>query len=113
MKKITFDNNGEKMIRKWIKSDPQIKNLTLRAVKTLPQRLEEIREAIENKSFENAALKIHSLKGLALNFNLEEIYLITDKLNDEFKKEKYNLQKINSLYQELNKLVDIIPDSYL
>ena len=113
MKKNTFDKVGAEMVEKWLNSDPQIKHLTLRAVKTLPQKLKEISKEINNKSYKKAAFKVHNLKGLALNFNLKEVYLITDELNEELKKENCNQKKVNTLYQELNNLIKTIPDSYL
>jgi HPt (histidine-containing phosphotransfer) domain-containing protein len=111
--KQSVDNNGDQMIKKWLNSDPQIKHLTLRAVKSLPHKLSEISEALENNSYKKAAFKVHNLKGLALNFNLKEIYVITDKLNKELKEENYDLEKIESLYQELDELIKKIPESYL
>lgn len=113
LKRNTFDKNGKELIEKWLNSDPQIKHLTLRALKSLPLKLSEISEALENNFHKKAAFKVHNLKGLALNFNLTEVYIITDKLNKELKKENYNLEKIKSLYQELDELIKLIPESYL
>lgn len=113
MTKNTFDKNGEMMIQKWLNSDPQIKHLTLKAIKSLPHKVNEIYTALENNSYKKAAFKVHNLKGLAINFNLKEVYIITEKLNTELKKESFDLKKINILYQELDNLVKIIPDSYL
>ncbi|MFW6001241.1 MAG: Hpt domain-containing protein [Halanaerobium sp.] len=113
MEEKSFDKNGEKMIEGWLKSDPQIKHLTLRAIKSLPQKINEISQALKTHSYKKAAFKVHNLKGLALNFNLKQIYTITDKLNKELKKNKLDYKKIDLLYQELDKLVKMIPDSYL
>lgn len=113
MNNDTFDKNASKTVEKWLNSDPQIKHLTLRAVKSLPQKLNEISEALDNKSYQEAAFKVHNLKGLALNFNLKEIYIISEKLNRELKKENYNYKKINDLYRELAGIINSIPKSYL
>lgn len=113
MKEKTFDKNGEKMVENWLDSDLQIKHLTLRAIKSLPQKVNEISETLKNHSYKKAAFAVHNLKGLALNFNLDEIYVITDKLNKELKKDNHDFKKIKFLYQELDQLVKKIPDSYL
>jgi len=104
---------GEKMVEKWLQSDPQIKPLTLRAIKKLPQKLEGITKAVKNNANREIEFKAHDLKGFALNFNFNEIYSISKEINEEAKNQNCNYKKISILHKQLKSLVNSIPKKYL
>ena len=101
------------MVEKWLQSDPQIKPLTLRAIKKLPQKLEGITKAVKNNANREIEFKAHDLKGFALNFNFNEIYSISKEINEEAKNQNCNYKKISILHKQLKSLVNSIPKKYL
>ena len=105
--------DGEAMVQSWIEKDLQIKFLTLKAIKKLPLKVKCIEESLNNDSQEKLEFNSHDLKGFALNFNFKEIYEISKKINDEAKKEDYSRKEVLQLFNQLNNIVNKIPDDYL
>jgi len=106
-------SKGEMMVKEWLQSDPQIKPLTLRAIKKLPRKLKEISKAVENYAEGEIEFKAHDLKGFALNFNFTEIHSISKAINEEAKNDDCNYKKIAELHKKLQSIVNLIPQKYL
>ena len=113
-KKLDLEKSeGEMMVKEWLQSDPQIKPLTLRAIKKLPPKLKELSQAVENNAVGKIEFKAHDLKGFALNFNFSEIYSISKAINEEAKNDDFSYKKITELHEKLQSIIDLIPKKYL
>lgn len=113
-KKLDLEKSeGEMMVKEWLQSDPQIKPLTLKAIKKLPQKLKELSKAVENNAAKKIEFRAHDLKGFALNFNFSEIYSISKAINEEAKNDDFSYKKIAELHEKLQSTVNLIPQKYL
>lgn len=104
---------GEKMIERWLAFDLEIKDLTLKAIKELSDRITKLEEAVKSAKKEKIETIAHKLKGLAANFNMEEVYKIAAKITDTARSDDFDLEIIKLDLEELKNILSIIPAHYL
>ncbi|MBP7652866.1 response regulator [Candidatus Dependentiae bacterium] len=119
---IITEDSGEKMIGQWIdnlkkeygKHDifDKIKKIMFESITQLPHKISELKSAIINK--ETAAIKFisHDIKGTYSNFLIEPIKNYAMQIEIEIKKDDPDFNKIDSIFKELNNLVNKIPKKY-
>ena len=101
------------MVQSWLQSDPSIEDLTRQAIQKLPQKIRAIAKAITKEDKELIESTAHSLKGLAANFNLEEVYHLSAEITDLARTDNSNLKKIKELGEQLEEIAANIPAVYL
>ena len=103
----------KEMITRWIDADPEIEDLTRQAVQKLPEKVANIAKAVASADKEKIETAAHSLKGLAANFNMEEIYRVSAEITDLARSDNFNRAKIEELVEELEEIVASIPPQHL
>ncbi|MDQ1352654.1 MAG: hypothetical protein QG657_2960 [Acidobacteriota bacterium] len=106
---------GENTVRRWLDSiedDEQIKRILMEVIESLPDKIFELEQAIVNKDIGNVQFLSHSLKGMALSLEMTEIAEFCREINDESKRENFDLDKISRFFLELKELVSSISMDY-
>ena len=90
----------------------KIKKIMFESITQLPHKISELKSAIINK--ETAAIKFisHDIKGTYSNFLIEPIKNYAMQIEIEIKKDDPDFNKIDSIFKELNNLVNKIPKKY-
>lgn len=73
------------LLQKWVEVDPELSDLVYEVVINLPERIELLRENYGNQNEVDIRNEIHALKGLTGNFQLNELFVIFNQLNEDFK----------------------------
>ncbi len=106
---------GENLVRRWIDNigdDEQIKRILMEAIKSLPEKISELEQAIVDRDIENIKFLSHSLKGMALSLEMTEVSEFFKEINDESQQENRDLEKICRFFVELKELVSSISMDY-
>ncbi|BDU49556.1 hybrid sensor histidine kinase/response regulator [Haliovirga abyssi] len=102
-------------IENWIENmggDYESRELMMSAIESLEKRDKKLKEAIKNKKIEKIKFITHKLKGVSGNFGFIKLEKISKEINDEVKKEKFDFEKIDKLFLELNKNIEEISNYY-
>ncbi len=108
--------DGEFMVRRWLSSmrgDSDLEKIILSGIKNLPKKLDKLKKAIEKNIREDIRLIAHNIKGVYGNLGINEVYKLSLKIDEEIKKDRYSIDIIKKLFNELKGIVGLIPDKYL
>ncbi|MBS3811283.1 MAG: Hpt domain-containing protein [Halanaerobiales bacterium] len=97
----------------WINKDAEISDIVKKGIRSLPQRVNKLKEAIKDKNVKKIKYYSHNLKGIASNLHMEEIYLLSKQLCEEAQKEKYNKKNIDKILTDIETICFNIPNYYL
>jgi len=86
-----------------IDEDPEILELVMTLLDALPDRLNQISEAMEQRDWETLADHLHQLKGLGGNFGYPQLTKLTARMEFEMKKQGYD--EVYASYNELQHLI--------
>lgn len=106
---------GEKLVQKWFKKTKgqrNLKEILKEAIASLPIKIARLEQEILFNNQEGLKFQSHSLKGISLNTNMNELADLARQINEEASKKKYNINKINRLFIELKETVYSIPSQY-
>ncbi len=106
---------GEQMVKRWVSAmdgEKDMEDILFEGIQALPSKLANVEEAIDSSRQKDIAFFSHDLKGLAGNLGMTEIYEAATQLNDEATVEQYDKKRIASLFTELTRLIELIPDRY-
>ncbi|HPP86542.1 MAG TPA: PAS domain S-box protein [bacterium] len=78
----------------------------------LPGKLLRLEDAITKNIKSDIKYLADDLKNLATTFRMIEIVKVLNYLLDEVNLEKYNIEKIRKYYEQLKKILDLIPKKY-
>ena len=113
---VYMENSGGKMVKRWLSSiggDPDLERVVLDGIKSLPERLDNLEKAIEKNIQMHITFIAHSMKGGFGIIGATEVYKLCAGIDEEVKKENYNINIVKGLFAELRDLVNRIPDKYL
>jgi PAS domain S-box-containing protein len=106
---------GEQMVKRWVSAmdgEKDMEDILFEGIQALPSKLANVEEAIDRNRQKDIAFFSHDLKGLAGNLGMTEIYEAATQLNDEATVEQYDKERIASLFTELTRLIELIPEHY-
>ncbi len=114
-KKCKNSYKDEQMVQQWLKSaegDSEIKNIILKAIKKLPDQIQDVEAVISTNDHNMIKKVIHDIKGVSGNLGIIEIYDIFYKMNQEIEKDVFSVHKLKELLNGAREIVKRIPDYY-
>jgi PAS domain S-box-containing protein len=106
---------GEEMVGAWFKAcngDPDLMGIVRLGMQSLPENLERIEAGIARGDIGEIRFLAHSLKGMAVNLFMKEIYEVALKLDEATHQEPIDLNLVRILFSELLAIEKIIPSAY-
>ncbi|HNX00186.1 MAG TPA: ATP-binding protein [Candidatus Cloacimonadota bacterium] len=116
LKKTENYRKGVAMVKKWIQfaeGDREIEDIICEAITLLPDKLEDIREAILGRDIKKTDFLTHSLKGETLNLHMNDVARIAKKMNDEARQTTTDWLSLEQDLLDLSDVLSIIPGDYL
>lgn len=106
------DIDGDRMVISWLSYDTEISDIIASAIVKLPGKIGVINKCIESQDFEKLSAEIHALKGLTGNLHMEEIFLLSQKLNDLLIDEGKITETCLIYVSEIKEIIQKIPVKY-
>lgn len=111
---IDETRSGQAMVEKWLTADSELEDLVRDLLCTLPLKFELVMDDFKNGQIELLKRKIHALKGLCGNYQLNELYDLTKDVEKVLQNsETIDMQELDSKILAIKKVIDTIPDEYL
>ncbi len=107
---------GEKMVSVWLKNmggNRALERVFMDGLKSLPDRIDELGQAIEKNTGKDIQFIAHNIKGAYGSLGVTDIYELTSKIDMEAKKDNYRIVDIKNIFKKLREVVKQIPDKYI
>lgn len=108
--------NGEQLVQKWIntfaKDDSELLKILKGCISLLPEYIGKLHKAIEAENPQEIHFQAHTIKGFSANVGMQEIYILSKKIDNESKNPNCNFNKIKKLFSGLQDLINSIPKKY-
>lgn len=106
------EEHYEKLIFKWLEYDPSVSDLVVLVIQSLPQRYQAMKAAMEAGDLKTFQDKIHSLKGTAGNFHMNEVYQLAFDMDHDLKARGVIDDIAYVFMQKLHSIIEGIPEEY-
>jgi two-component system, sensor histidine kinase and response regulator len=107
---------GVAMVKKWIQfaeGDKEIEDIICEAISLLPEKLDELSIAVNNRDTQQTDFLTHSLKGETLNLHLNDVGKLARKMNELIRNTPHDWKAIQECLSDLRELVSLIPPDFL
>jgi CheY-like chemotaxis protein len=100
------------MVLKWLEKDPGVSDLVVLVIQSLPKRYKEMRQALDANEVEVFMGLVHSLKGTAASFHMDELYQLALNMDRDLKKRRVMDDRVFIFMDRLYELIENIPEDY-
>ena len=101
----------ENIVEKWLKEDPEIEDLILKAIPKIPDRIKSLRDLFDKSNFEEFSFELHKTKGFFGNFFMKEFFKCITRMESLMENEEY--EYVHEEFLKIENLISIIPEKYL
>lgn len=101
-------DDGEKMVLSWLTADMEVSDLAEEVLRSIPERMDRIREASALGSATVLKELVHGFKGIAGNFHMSELYTALVTLEKAIKEDR----DWSADLCQLERLVGMIPNRF-
>ena len=101
----------ENIVEKWLKEDPEIVDLILKAIPKIPDRIKSLRDLFDKSNFEEFSFELHKTKGFFGNFFMKEFFECITRMESLMENEEY--EYVHEEFLKIENLISIIPEKYL
>lgn len=107
--------SGEQMVQQWLagmRGNTALEHVFFEGIKTLPIKIRQLEDAVNEQQHEQLAFLTHTLKGVAGNLGMSDIYTIAAEIDADTQQPDYPMESVRQHISELRKLVEKIPEKY-
>jgi CheY-like chemotaxis protein/two-component sensor histidine kinase len=108
-------NDPEEMIERWIRKlgkKEEMKDIILYGIQKLPDRIFSLKTAVFSNKIEEIRYLCHQIKGFTGSYGMTEIYKKLIEIDNEVKKEDYDIEKAKNILSEIENIISAIPQKY-
>ena len=105
--KVSSPDKPQPIISSLLEEEPEMQDLIERFVSRIPEHIGRIRNAVEEKEWDDLKKYVHDLKGTSGNYGFDELYKLMMNIEFELLKENhkgvtYALEKLDDVYDRIS-----------
>lgn len=104
---------GTQIVERWIYADSTVEDITRDVIESLPERLSQIEDKAAHQDVEGLEFYVHSLKGVTGNFNIIEIYKISQEFDEYLRNGDIDFRIVDDYIFSVNEIVKRIPNEII